>query len=64
MTTAIWHNADGSVADTLKYAFDPNGNLTGASNNAGTYTIGYDALDRVWGEQEPFTGVLTMSYCH
>jgi RHS repeat-associated protein len=42
LATAIWYNANGSVANVLSYGYDEDGNLTSASNNAGSYTFHYD----------------------
>jgi hypothetical protein len=42
LTQETWVNADSSIADILTYVYDANGNLTQASNKAGTYTLSYD----------------------
>jgi RHS repeat-associated protein len=58
-----WLAADGStVQDTLSYQYDMDGNVTVASNNAGTYTMGYDSDDRLTAVQEPFGMSLAYGY--
>ena len=47
---------------STKEGYDADGNLTRASNSVGTYTMGYDALDRMTSEQEPYGLTLTFSY--
>jgi RHS repeat-associated protein len=61
-TTVTWLSAAGVTTDTRVYAFDANNNLTGASNAVGTYTMAYDALDRMSSQQDPHGLVLTFSY--
>jgi RHS repeat-associated protein len=52
----------GSTVNLLTLTYDNNGNQLTAANNAGTYTMTYDALDRMATEQEPFNLTLTFSY--
>jgi RHS repeat-associated protein len=52
----------GSTVNTLTFTYDAAGNMLTAANNAGTYTMAYDALNRISSEQEPFGAVLTMTY--
>ncbi len=66
MTQELWRSSGGSVVGTLTFAYDDAGNLTGASNNDGTstytYTMAYDAGNRVSSVNEPFSKTLTFSY--
>jgi YD repeat-containing protein len=50
------------LADTLTYTYDAVGNLLSAANSNGTYTLSYDAANRVTGVLEPFGQRLTFSY--
>jgi len=52
----------GSTVNTLTFSYDANGNLLAAINNAGAYTMAYDALNRVTQTQEPFGLTLTATY--
>src|SRR5262249_13825028 len=52
----------GSTVNTLNYTYDANNNLLTAVNNAGAYTMTYDALNRVPVTQEPFSATLTATY--
>jgi RHS repeat-associated protein len=52
----------GSSVNTLTFSYDGNDNLLTAANNAGTYTMSYDALNRVTVTQEPFGLTLTATY--
>jgi len=52
----------GSNVNTLTFSYDANGNLLTALNNAGAYTMAYDALNRVTQSQEPFGLTLTATY--
>jgi RHS repeat-associated protein len=52
----------GSTVNLLTFTYDNNGNQLTVANNAGTYTMTYDALDRMSTEQEPFNLTLTFTY--
>jgi RHS repeat-associated protein len=60
-TSEAWV-VSGTTVNTLTYTFDAVGNLLGAANAAGAYTMTYDALNRVSTQQEPFALTLTMTY--
>jgi RHS repeat-associated protein len=62
LTQETWVNADSSIADILTYVYDANGNLTQASNKAGTYTMGYDSLNRETSVQGLYN--VTLSYVY
>ena len=49
----------GSTVNLLTFTYDAAGNEKTAANYAGTYTMGYDALNRMTSEQEPFGMTLT-----
>jgi RHS repeat-associated protein len=56
-----WYNADGSVANVFHYTYDPAGNMTSASNNAGAYTMTYDG-DQLLTQTDPNGLTLTYAY--
>jgi RHS repeat-associated protein len=62
LTQETWVNADSSIADILTYVYDANGNLTQASNKAGTYTLSYDSLNRETSVQGLYNVTLTFVY--
>jgi RHS repeat-associated protein len=62
LTQETWVNADSSIADILTYVYDANGNLTQASNKAGTYTMAYDSLNRETSVQGLYN--VTLSYVY
>ena len=61
LTTTIWIQG-GVTVNTLTYSYDGDNNQLTDSNNAGTYTMVYNALNEMTSEQEPFGAVLTMTY--
>src|SRR5262249_33127499 len=65
LTTETWYQG-GSVTGTLGYAYDAVGNQTWASKTFGSntysYTMSYDAANRMTVVQEPFGVSLTFSY--
>jgi len=46
----------------LTFTYDNNGNQLTAADGAGTYTLSYDALNRVTVVNEPFSQTLTFTY--
>jgi YD repeat-containing protein len=52
----------GSTVNLLTFTYDAASNMLTAASYAGTYTMAYDALDRMTSELEPFTAVLTFTY--
>jgi RHS repeat-associated protein len=61
LASATWYNADGSVANVLGYGYDTDGNLTSASNNAGSYSFKYDGNELI---QEVTPGGVTLNFLH
>ena len=55
------YNADGSVANTLSYTYDADGNMLTASNNAGTVPMTYDG-NRLVTQTDPNGLTLTYGY--
>jgi RHS repeat-associated protein len=62
LTGETWYAAGGSVSDTLSYTYDSDGNLLTASDNAGSYSYGYDSDNRMTSEQEPYGLSMTFQY--
>ncbi len=62
MTSQTWYDVNGNLTQTFTSTFDADGNLITATNNAGTYTMTYDALSRVSTVQEPNAASLTFAY--
>ena len=52
----------GATTNTQAFTYDAANNQLTASDNSGTYTMTYDALDRMSTEQEPFSLSLTFGY--
>jgi RHS repeat-associated protein len=46
LVTQTWHNASGTVVNTLTFAYDGVGNQTVAQDSHGAYTMTFDALNR------------------
>src|SRR5262249_34955432 len=55
------HNPDGRLADLLLFGYDPDGNLTSASNGAGSYSFTYDGGE-LETETTPWGVVLTFQH--
>ncbi len=62
LKTQVWKTAGGATVNTFTYTYDSNGNLLTAKEADGTYTMTYDALDRVGTVKEPFSLTLTFTY--
>jgi YD repeat-containing protein len=45
--TETWVSSGGGTAQILTNTYDAHGNMLTAANGNGTYTMSYDALDRV-----------------
>ena len=52
----------GSTVNVFTFTYDPADNQLTADNYNGAYTMGYDALNRMTSDQEPFGLLLTFSY--
>jgi RHS repeat-associated protein len=52
----------GSTTNVVTYTYDNNGNQLTALDSKGTYTMAFDALDRVTVTNEPFGVTLTATY--
>jgi RHS repeat-associated protein len=61
-TGATWKAASGAVTNVLTFSYDAKGNQLTAASYAGTYSNGYDALDRLTAQTNPFGQTLTYSY--
>ena len=57
-----WLASGGGTDNILTFTFDAVGNLTQSANNAGTYTMAYDAINRMTLVNEPFGQTMTMVY--
>jgi RHS repeat-associated protein len=57
-----WKSSTGSVTNLLTFTYDHKGNRLTASNNAGTVSYSYDALDRLATQTDVF--VLTTTYAY
>jgi RHS repeat-associated protein len=57
-----WKSSTGSIANTLTFTYDPKGDRLTASNNAGTVSYSYDALDRVAAQTDVFGLTTTYNY--
>src|SRR5262249_53058588 len=62
LTTETWYDVNGNVVGTNTFSYDAVGNQLTALNGNGTYTLSYDALNRVTVANEPFGKTLTFSY--
>src|SRR5262249_36102601 len=61
LTRETWVSG-GSTVETLTFTYDANNNLLTAAKSTGSYTLSYDALDRVKTTQQPFGFGLTFTY--
>jgi YD repeat-containing protein len=62
-TLATWYDVGGTmVLNRQTFTYDQVGNQLTAADANGAYTMGYDALNRLTSEQEPFGQVLTYAY--
>jgi RHS repeat-associated protein len=61
LVTETWYQG-GGVTNLETFAYDNAGNMTLAENNAGAYTMSYDADDQVHAVQEPYGLALTFTY--
>ncbi len=62
LTASTWLSATGSVVNRQTFTYDAASNPLTAGDNNGTYTMGYDALNRVTSEAVPYGVSLTFSY--
>ena len=61
-TTVKWYANGGGLTQTQTFTYDAANNLTAAIDPDGTYTLAYDALNRVSHVDEPFSLSLTFGY--
>ncbi len=62
LVSETWYNASDVVGNTDSYTYDADGNMLTAQNDAGTYTMTYDALNRLITSEDPFGLTLTYTY--
>jgi YD repeat-containing protein len=62
LTQEVWVNGSGTVVNTLVYGYDSNGNQLTGGDSHGTYTMAYDALNRVSSMQGLYGTLLTFGY--
>ncbi|MGA7496562.1 MAG: RHS repeat-associated core domain-containing protein [Isosphaeraceae bacterium] len=62
LVSQTWYNAQGVVVNTESFTYDADGNMLTAQNDSGTYTMTYDALNRLITTQDPFGLTLTYTY--
>jgi RHS repeat-associated protein len=61
-TAQTWLSSTSTTVNNVTYTYDNANNLLTAADNSGTYTMGYDALNRVTSEAEAFGVSLTFNY--
>src|SRR5205823_5485488 len=54
VVTEVWHDAGEATVNTLTHTYDGQGNELSAADKNGTYTMAYDAEDRVTSVRGPF----------
>jgi RHS repeat-associated protein len=57
-----WKSAAGATTNVQTITYDNNGNQLTAADYSGTYTMGYDAQDRMTAQTGPFGVALTYAY--
>jgi RHS repeat-associated protein len=57
-----WKSAAGATTNVQTFTYDNNGNQLTAADDSGTYTMGYDAQDRMTAQTGPFGVALTYAY--
>jgi RHS repeat-associated protein len=63
LTGETWLATGGTIVlNTQSWSYDNNGNILTAADNVGTYTLGYDALNRLTSQTDVFGLGLTFSY--
>jgi RHS repeat-associated protein len=63
LTSEVWYAADQTtVVDTFTFTYNSAGQLTSASNSAGTYTLSYDTNGNLTHVDEPFGVSLNFGY--
>jgi RHS repeat-associated protein len=62
LTAATWLSSGGAVTNRQTFTYDSTGNELTAADNAGTYTLGYDALNRLTAQTDVWGLTLTYSY--
>jgi RHS repeat-associated protein len=59
---STWKAAGGSTTNVQTFTYDAAGNQLTAADSGGTYTNGYDALNRLTSQTDPFGVALTFAY--
>jgi RHS repeat-associated protein len=62
LTSDTWKNSSGTTVNTRTYSLDPVGNITQASDNAGTITMSYDAGNKLTAQTDVWGLSLTLGY--
>ena len=62
LLSQTWYNTSDVVVNTESFTYDRDGNTLTAADDNGTYTMTYDALNRLTSAQEPFGTTLTYTY--
>jgi RHS repeat-associated protein len=63
LTAETWLATGGTIVlNTQRWSYDNNGNTLSAADNVGTYTLGYDPLNRLTAQTDVFGLSLTFSY--
>jgi RHS repeat-associated protein len=63
LTAETWLATGGTIVqNTQRFSYDNDGNTLTAADNVGTYTFGYDALNRLTSQTDVFGVSLTFSY--
>jgi RHS repeat-associated protein len=62
LTTELWKDSSGTTVNTITYTYNANGQILTAADNSGTYTLTYDALDRLSTQTDIWGLTLTFAY--
>jgi RHS repeat-associated protein len=57
-----WHDSGGAVSDVFTYTYDADGDQLTATDSSGTYTMTYDAMDRLSSSEDLFGLTRTYAY--
>src|SRR5262249_55721935 len=62
VTGSTWKAVGGSTVNVQTFTYDANGNQLTAADYSSTYTNGYDVLNRLTAQTNPFGVALTYAY--